>query len=84
MTGFFLYTSGMVVHLPKTLEEWLKRYAEHSGQDVSSVLEDAVRQYLEASAATDVSAEDIAETQAKLAPELGIETWDDRESGAAA
>lgn len=62
----------MVVHLPKTLEEWLKRHAESSGRDVPSVLEDAVRQYLEASAATDVSESDIAEAQAKLAPELGL------------
>lgn len=70
--GILLYTSTMVVRLPKTLEEWLKRYAEHSGRDVPSVLEDAVRKYLEAAAATDVSAEDIAETQARLAPELGM------------
>jgi hypothetical protein len=62
----------MVVHLPKTLEEWLKRHAESSGRDVPSVLEDAVRKYLEASAAMDVSADDIIQTQAKLAKELDL------------
>lgn len=73
----------MVLHLPDSLEKWLRRYAADNGRDVPSVLEDAVRKYLEAAAATDVEPAEIAETQAKLAPELGVEPWDDRESGAA-
>lgn len=40
------------------------------GRDVDGLVEDAVRQYIEAAAITDLDPTDVAETQMSLTPEL--------------
>ena len=41
------------------------------GKDVDALVEEAVRQYLDAAAITDVSSDDVAATQASLLSEMG-------------
>lgn len=68
----------MTVELPRTVEEELRALAMRQGRDIDRLIEDAVRDYLAASAITDVDETDIAEAQAKLIGELrGIPAWKD-------
>ena len=60
----------MTVDLSTPLEEELRRLAGVSGKDVEALVKEAVRQYLDAAAITDVSSEDVAATQASLVSEL--------------
>ncbi len=54
------------------------RLAGMSGKDVESLVEEAVRQYLDAGAITDVGPNDVAATQSSLLGELGsITAWFD-------
>ena len=63
----------MTVHLSGSLEGELERLARLRGQGVEALVEEAVRQYLDAAAITDVSPEDLAQTQSAMAGEL--EAW---------
>jgi predicted transcriptional regulator len=66
----------MTVELPRSIEEELKTLAARQGRDIVRLVEDAVRDYLEAAAITDVDAAEVAEVQAKLVGELrGIPGW---------
>ena len=68
----------MTVELPGTVEEELRALAMRQGRDIGRLIEDAIRDYLAASAITDVDDADIAEAQAKLIGELrGIPAWKD-------
>jgi len=68
----------MTFELPTTLETELRTRAEKEGRDVRSVVEDAVRQYLEAAAITDLQPEDAAAAQTALAGELSdVSEWKD-------
>ena len=70
----------MTIDLSTPLEEELRRVAGLWGKDVEVLVEEAVRQYLDAAAITDVSSDDVAATQASLLGELGrIPAWFDRE-----
>ena len=60
----------MTVELPPQVEMELNDLAVHQGRGVDEIVEEAVRQYLEAAAITDLSAAEVAETQAALVPEL--------------
>ena len=60
----------MTIDLSTPLEEELRRVAGSCGKDVGVLVEEAVRQYLDAAAITDVSSEDVAATQASLVSEL--------------
>ena len=66
----------MTIDLSTPLEEELRRVAGLWGKDVEVLVEEAVRQYLDAAAITDVSSDDVALTQASLISELGcIPAW---------
>ena len=66
----------MSIELPATVEQQLRNLAARQGRDVSALVEDAVRQYLEATAITDLEASEVAEAQAALAGELpGLPAW---------
>ena len=60
----------MSIDLPGTVEEQLRILAAKQGRDVRALVEEAIRQYLEAAAITDVEASDVAEAQAALLGEL--------------
>ncbi len=60
----------MSLELPGSVEEQLRSLAARQGRDVRALVEEAIRQYLEAAAITDVDADDVAEAQAALVDEL--------------
>lgn len=62
----------MSIELPVVVEEKLRSLAATQGRDVRSLVEDAIQQYLEAAAITDVDATEVADTQATLAAELPV------------
>ena len=49
----------MTVHVPASIEDQIKRLAQKQGRDVQVLLEEALRQYLEAAAITDVTPEQL-------------------------
>jgi predicted transcriptional regulator len=66
----------MSIDLPTAVEEQLRGLAATQGRDVAVLVEEAVRQYLEATSITDVEAGEVADTQAALIPELpSIAAW---------
>jgi predicted transcriptional regulator len=68
----------MTIELPATVEKELRDLAVTQSRDVGEVVEEAVRQYLEAAAITDLDAADVAEAQMKLVGELqGFHEWKD-------
>jgi len=60
----------MSIELPGSIEEQLRKLAAKQGRDVRTLVEEAVRQYLESAAITDLDAIQVAETQAALLGEL--------------
>jgi predicted transcriptional regulator len=67
----------MTIELPNVVEEQLRDLAKKQNRDVAAVIEEAVRQYIEAAAITDVDLEQIAETQGTLLCELPpISKWE--------
>ena len=71
----------MTIELSRAMEADLRNLAAQEGRDVSQLVEDAVRQYLEAAAITDVDPNDVATAQMSLAAELrSDEDWTERRS----
>ena len=67
----------MTIDLPSVVEEQLRDLAKRQNRDIAELIEDAVRQYLEAAAITDLDPNQVAETQAKLLSELSpISKWE--------
>ena len=60
----------MSIELPGSIEEQLRKLAAKQGRDVRTLVEEAVRQYLESAAITDLDATQVAETQTALLGEL--------------
>lgn len=60
----------MTVEVSENLVEALRRLAIEQGRDIDALLEEAVRDYLDAAAITDVEPREVGETQLNLAPEL--------------
>jgi hypothetical protein len=52
------------------VEEELRALAGRQGRDVVRLVEDAIRDYIEAAAITDIDEAEVAEVQAKLVGEL--------------
>jgi predicted transcriptional regulator len=68
--------AGVSIELSTSAEEQLRNLAAKQGRDVSALVEDAVRQYLEATAITDLEPAEVAETQTALVRELpGVSVW---------
>jgi len=66
----------MTIDLPSVIEEQLRDLAKRQNRDIAELIEDAVRQYLETAAITDLDPNQVAETQAKLLGELPpISKW---------
>ena len=67
----------MTIDLPNIVEEQLRDLAKKQNRDIAELIEEAVRQYLEATAITDVDPNQVAETQAELLSELPpISKWE--------
>jgi predicted transcriptional regulator len=67
----------MTIELPSVVEEQLRDLAKRQNRDIADLIEDAIRQYLEAAAITDLDPNQVAETQAKLLSELPpISKWE--------
>jgi len=62
----------MTIELPPVVERELRDLAMTQSRDVGEIVEEAVRQYLEASAITDLDAGEVTETQIKLIGELRL------------
>ena len=60
----------MSIELPVSVGEQLRNLAAKQGRDVRTLVEESVRQYLEAVAITDLDATQVAETQTALLGEL--------------
>lgn len=59
-----------MVEVSTNLIEALRRLASEQGRDIDSLVEEAVRDYLQAAAITDVDPSEVGQTQIQLAPEL--------------
>ena len=71
----------MTIEFTGVVEEQLRDLALRQGRDMRVLVEEAVREYLEAEAITDVSAADVGESQITLAAELrGVPEWKDGRS----
>jgi len=67
----------MTIDLPSAVEEQLRDLAKRQNRDIAELIEEAVRQYLQAGAITDIDPNQVAETQAELLNELPpISKWD--------
>jgi predicted transcriptional regulator len=67
----------MTIELPSVVEEQLRDLAKKQNRNIAELIEDAIRQYLEAAAITDLDPNQVAETQAKLLGELPpISKWE--------
>jgi predicted transcriptional regulator len=72
-----VYNRSVTIDLPRVVEEQLRELAKRQNRDIADLIEDAVRQYLEAAAITDLDPNQVAETQAKLLGELPpISKWE--------
>ena len=60
----------MSIDLPGNVEEQLRTLANKQGRDVRVLVEEALRQYLEGVAVTDLDPDDVAEAQTTLLGEL--------------
>jgi predicted transcriptional regulator len=67
----------MTIDLPSVIEQQLRDLAKKQNRDIAEVIEDAVRQYLEAAAITDLHPDQVAETQTQLITELpAVSKWE--------
>ena len=66
----------MTLELPGTVEEQLRNLAAKQGRDVRALVEEAVRQYLEIAAITDLDTMQVADAQVTLLGELpDVSDW---------
>ena len=71
-----LYSSVVSIEPTGTVEEQLRNLAAKQGRDVRALVEEAIRQYLESAAITDLEPTQIAEAQAALLGELpNVPDW---------
>jgi predicted DNA-binding protein len=64
------------IDLPGSVEEQLRNLAVKQGRDVRTLVEEAIRQYLEAAAITDLDATQVGEAQMRLLDELpAVSDW---------
>ena len=70
------YSDGVSIELPGNVEEQLRGIAAKQGRDVRAIVEEAIRQYLDGAAITDLDATQVAETQVALLDELPpVSNW---------
>lgn len=68
----------MTIELTARVEKELRDLAGTQSREISELVEEAIRQYLEAAAITDLEAAEVAEAQVKMAGEFrGVPGWKD-------
>ncbi|HXU45140.1 MAG TPA: hypothetical protein VN783_06415 [Thermoanaerobaculia bacterium] len=68
----------MTVEVSARVERDLQDLADRQGREIGSLVEEALRAYLEAFAITDLTPAEVAATQLALVGDLqGIEEWKD-------
>lgn len=60
----------MTIELTGRVEEQLRDLAGKQGRDINKLVEEAVQDYLDATAITDLDSSEVAETQVALLSEL--------------
>ena len=60
----------MTIHVSTNLEAELRRLAGQTGRDLGSLVDEAIQQYLDAAAITDISPAEVAAARMNLAVEL--------------
>jgi len=66
----------MTIELHGSIEEQLRDLAAKQGRDVPAVVEEAVQQYVESSAITDLDAADVGAAQSTLLKEFAaVRDW---------
>ena len=80
MAGPGLRLDMELVPSPSLIERLLA-LAQSRGVDAQRLLDEAVRQFVEGAAISDVSASEVAESQAAMLSELDLGEWNER-SGA--
>jgi len=66
----------VTIKLPGNIEEQLRNLAAKQGRDVRAVVEEAVRQYLDSLAISDLDTTQVTETQTALIGELtDVSKW---------
>jgi predicted transcriptional regulator len=66
----------MSIERPSSVEEQLRNLAAKQGRDVRTLVEEAVRQYLQSAAITDLEPTQVAEAQAAVLGELpNVSNW---------
>lgn len=66
------YLLFMTIQLPPAVEADLRSLAKKQGRDVLSLIEDAVQQYMDGAAITDVSSADLAAAQISVLDALAV------------
>lgn len=61
----------MTIDIGLAYEDQLRSLAAKQGREIGALIVEAVREYLEAAAITDVTDEEVAESQLALLTELG-------------
>jgi len=66
----------MTIELAANVERQLRELAMSQRREIGALVEEAIRQYLEGEAITDLTAAEIADTQLALAAELpAVPAW---------
>ena len=66
---------AMNIKLPRSVEEQLRNLAIKQSRDVHALAEEAIRQYLESAAITDLDATQVAEIQKLLGELPRVANW---------
>ncbi len=64
------YSNAVSIELPGSVEEQLRELAAKQGRDMRALVEEAIRQYLDWAAISDVDGAQVAEAQIALLDEL--------------
>ncbi|MBI2433227.1 MAG: ribbon-helix-helix protein, CopG family [Candidatus Hydrogenedentes bacterium] len=78
LTTAILYIESMTIELPDSLVDQLQSAASTQGRDIRALVEEAVRDYLEWTAVTETTGEEVGESQVAMLGELtDFGSWDD-------
>jgi hypothetical protein len=68
----------MTIDLPAEIEESLRALAASQGRDISALVEEAIRDYIESAHITDLTSAEVGEAQLALLGDLvGVPEWKD-------
>ena len=69
----------MTIDVSEQLADRLRQLAKEKGEDLNSIVDEALRRYLDDASITDLEPADVAATQENLVSELGnLSPWPDQ------